>query len=72
MQALLLLSDPCSLVVALAPCVDCRAGHMGASAVAAVDAVADAVAHCTVGSNPCWAVADVDRDLRSLWLSDRD
>jgi hypothetical protein len=45
---------------------------MGASAVAAVDAVADAVAHCTVGSNPCWAVADVDRDLRSLWLSDRD
>ena len=68
MQVLLLPSDPCSLVVALAPYVHCMAGHMGASAVAAVDAVADAVAHCTVGSNPCWAVVDVDRDLRSLWL----
>ena len=64
----LLPSDPCSLVVALVPCVDCRAGHMGASAVA----VADAVAHCTVGSNSCWAVVDVDKDLRSLRLSDRD
>ena len=72
MQVLLLPSGPYCLVGDRVACVDCRAGHTGASAAAVGAAAADAAAaSCMAGSSP-YAALDGDRDLRSWWARDRD